>query len=127
MYGHQAHTVDPRDLPSYTIPEAAHYLGVPAATVRYWSVGQGTFEPLIAASSLSPPLLSFLNLTELHVLTAIRRKHGVSMPKVRKAIDYLVENVLDESEQRHPLISRKLETDDLNLFIEQYGQLINIS
>lgn len=49
------------------------------------------------------------------------------MPKVRKAIDYLVENVLDESEQRHPLISRKLETDDLNLFIEQYGQLINIS
>ncbi|MDE0166994.1 MAG: DUF433 domain-containing protein [Bryobacterales bacterium] len=127
MYGHQAHTVDARDLPTYTIPEAAHYLGVPAATVRYWSVGQGAFGPLIRASSLSPPLLSFLNLTELHVLTAIRRKHGVSMPKVRKAIDYLVENVLDESEQRHPLISRKLETDDLNLFIEQYGQLINIS
>ena len=118
---------DPRELPAYTISEAAHYLTVPAATVRYWSVGQGGYEPLIVASQLSPTLLSFLDLTELHVLAAIRREHVISMPKVRKAIEYLVENVLDAPDRRHPLISCKLETDGLDLFIEQYGQLINIS
>ena len=29
-----------RELPTYTISEAAHYLSVPAATIRYWSVGR---------------------------------------------------------------------------------------
>lgn len=30
-------------------------------------------------------------------------------------------------DKHHPLISHELETDGLDLFIEQYGQLINIS
>ena len=127
MAGRRTQADDFRELPAYTISEAAHYLSAPAATVRYWSLGQGGYEPLIAVSKHSPALLSFLNLTELHVLAAIRRKHVVAMPKIRKAIEYLVENVLDESDRPHPLISCKLETDGLDLFIEQYGQLINIS
>ena len=32
-----------------------------------------------------------------------------------------------EIDHRHPLISRELETDGLGLFVEHYGQLINIS
>ncbi len=67
-------------------------------------------------------------MVELHVLAALRRKHDVPMPKVRKAIDYLQtqtkQTVLD---RRHPLISQQLETDGLNLFIERHGQLVNIS
>ncbi len=127
MNGRKAQTDNLGELPAYTIAEAAHYLTVPTATVRYWSVGQGDYEPLIMVPEHSPTLLSFLNLTELHVLAAIRRKHVVAMPKIRKAIEYLVENILDEPDRRHPLISYKLETDGLDLFIEQYGQLINIS
>ena len=118
---------DSRDLPAYTISEAAHYLGVPAATVRYWSVGRNGYAPLIQVPERSPALLSFLNLTELHVLAAIRRKHEVKMPSIRRAIQYLAEHARRAADKRHPLISYELETDGLDLFTEQYGQLINIS
>ena len=80
---------DPRELPAYTISEAAHYLAVPAATIRYWSVGRDDYAPLIEVPAHVPTLLSFLNLTELHVLAAIRRKHEVKMPSIRRAIQYL--------------------------------------
>lgn len=120
-------TQDLRELPAYTISEAAHYLTVPAATIRYWSVGQGRYGPLIEVPGRAPTLLSFLNLTELHVLAAIRREHDVSMPKTRKAIRYLADNAPDAAARRHPLISRALATDGLDLFVEQCGDLINIS
>ena len=72
-------------------------------------------------------LLSFLNLAELHVLAAIRRKHTVSMLKVRSAIEYLRKNTTNAKDKRHPLISKQLETDGLDLFIQRYGELVNIS
>ena len=118
---------DPRKLPAYTIAEAAHYLAVPAATIRYWSVGRDAYAPLIEVPAHVPTLLSFLNLTELHVLAAIRRTHEVKMPSIRRAIQYLAANAQSAMDRRHPLIGRELETDGLDLFIQQYGQLINIS
>ncbi len=120
-------TGDPRDLPAYTISEAARYLAVPAATIRYWSVGRDNRTPLIEVPAGAPPLLSFLNLTELHVLAAIRRQHAVKMPSIRSAIQYLAAHARGPMDKRHPLISRELETDGLDLFIQQYGRLINIS
>ena len=120
-------TNDPREWPTYTISEVAHYLSVPAATIRYWSVGRDDYAPLIEAPQHVPTLLSFLNLTELHVLAAIRRKHEVKMPSVRSAIQYLAEHAQGAVDKRHPLISRELETDGLDLFIAHYGHLINIS
>ena len=127
MAGRRRQPDDVRELPAYTVSEAAHYLAVPAATVRYWSVGQDAYAPLIAVPSRSPTLLSFLNLTELHVLAAIRRTHVVAMPKVRRAIHYLMTTASGATDRRHPLLSRVLETDGLDLFIEQYGRLINVS
>ena len=118
---------DPRGLPAYTISEAAHYLAVPVATIRYWSVGRDDYAPLIVVPRHDPALLSFLNLTELHVLAAIRRKHEVKMPSIRRAIEYLAEHARRATDKRHPLISRQLETDGLDLFTEEYGKLINIS
>ena len=118
---------DPRELPAYTISEAAHYLTVPAATVRYWSVGRDDYAPLIEVPAHAPTLLSFLNLTELHVLAAIRRTHEVKMPSIRRAIRYLAAHARQAMDKRHPLLSHALETDGLDLFIEQYGQTINIS
>jgi uncharacterized protein (DUF433 family) len=119
--------IDRRDLPAYTIGEAAHHLSVPAATVRYWAKGQDGYQPLIDVPDHQPTLLSFLNLVELHVLAAIRRKHTVPMPKVRVAIDYLKARTRTAADKKHPLISRQLETDGLDLFIERYGELVNIS
>ncbi len=122
-----ARTYDPRALPAYTISEAAHYLCVPAATIRYWSVGRNGYAPLIAVPGGSPTLLSFLNLTELHVLAAIRRTHEVKMRSIREAIRYLATRAKRQADKRHPLIGPDLETDGLDLFTEQYGQLVNIS
>ena len=120
-------TADPRKQPAYSIAEVAHYLSVPAATIRYWSKGQGDHGPLIKVREHTPTLLSFINLTELHVLAAIRRKHTVSMPKVRAAIRYLTKTALRAPDRLHPLISHVLETNGLDLFIERYGRLINVS
>lgn len=120
-------TDDHRDYPAYTITEAAHYLAVPPATIRYWSVGRGTCEPLIKVSRHTPTLFSFLNLTELHVLAAIRRKHQVKMPGIRRAIQYLAAHAQQAFDKRHPLISHELETDGLDLFTEHCGQLVNVS
>ncbi len=121
---------DIRNQPAYTIAEAAHHLSVPPATMRYWARGQGPYPALIDIPKVRPgvpALLSFLNLVELHVLAAIRRKHTVSMPKVRTAIDYLSKHTKRKADKRHPLISRQLQTDGLEFFIERYGELVNIS
>ena len=119
---------DRRELPTYTISEAAHYLSVPAATIRYWSVGRGDHLPLIeAASPSTPTLISFLNLTELHVLSALRRKHRVTMPAVRMAIEHLSRLANTRIDARHPLVSRVLATDGVHVFTDYYGQLINLS
>lgn len=118
---------DYRSLPAYPITEVAHYLSVPQSTVRYWSSGQDNYAPLIDVPAIDPVLLSFLNVVELHVLSAIRRKHTISMPKVRTALEFLRNYSTNAHDQRHPLISRQLETDGLDLFIDHYGQLVNIS
>ena len=127
MTERQLRKQDFRELPAYTISEAAHYLSVPATTIRYWSMGRDRYEPLIQVPPHKPTLLSFLNLTELHVLSAIRREHRLKMSGVREAIRYLADHAEGSMGRQHPLISQALETDGLDLFVEQCGQLINIS
>src|SRR5713226_7775685 len=83
--------------PAYTIAEAAHYLRMPEETLRSWVAGR--FYPASGQVKRSQPLirlddpkrkhLSFSNLVEAHVLAAIRRHHGVRLPKIRKALDYV--------------------------------------
>lgn len=118
---------DLRQQPAYTIGEAAHYLNMPQATTRYWATGQGQYPSLITVPHHRPTLLSFLNLVELHVLAAIRREHTVPMVRVRAAIKWLEKHIVDPADKKHPLISKQLETDGLDLFVEQYGKFVNIS
>ena len=49
--------------------------------------------------------------------------HRISLHKVRIAIDFIKEELKSD----HPLAYHKLETDGLDLFVEEYGQLINVS
>jgi uncharacterized protein (DUF433 family) len=122
---------DPRELPLYSVPEAAHYLLIPPATLRSWVKGRyypvrggrRFFRPVIELPQKDSHLLSFVNLVEAHVLDAIRRQHEIALPKVRRGVDYLRK----EFESRHPLADQKMETDGNNLFVQKLGQLINIS
>lgn len=122
---------DPRELPAYRLVEAARYLRLPSRTLRNWLVGwdyptQGgprSSVRLIEPASSQPLLLSFVNLTEAHVLAAIRRKHNLSLHAVRKSLDYLTR----KHPSSHPLIDQQFETDGVSLFVDFYGNLENIS
>lgn len=122
---------DRRLIPSYSFREAAHYLRIPLATLRSWVFGrkypteQGKqfFRPIISVPDKKHHLLSFMNLVEVHVLTAIRREHNIPLYKVRTALDYLKKKFPSD----HSLADQNFETDGLDLFIQKYGELINIS
>jgi uncharacterized protein (DUF433 family) len=116
--------LDPRDVPSYDMVEAARYLRMPKSTLRSWFTGQDRFQPVLRAASTGPTTLSFFNLVEAHVLNAIRREHDVPLQRVRLALD-TAQALLPQS--RHPLIDQRFETDGVDLFIRKYGELINLS
>lgn len=130
---------DPRLLPVYTIREAAHYLHISQGTLRSWVRGRyyptqteerHFFRPVI---ELPEPVfdddedkilsLSFLNLVEAHVLTAIRTVWGLPLSKAREATEYLREKF----GSKHPLAEFDLETDKLNLFIRTVSGILNVS
>jgi hypothetical protein len=119
-----------REFPTYGVAETAHYLQIPQTTLRSWVVGRryptgnGTraLEPLITLADPNRSLLSFMNVVEVHVLDAIRRQHQIRLAKIRQALRYL-----QHFPSRHPLADQKFETDGLDLFIQRYGRLINIS
>lgn len=127
IYGGQ----DPRDVPAYSVAEAARYLRLAPATLRSWVVGRpyprgGTvafFEPLIQLSQSSNNLLSFRNLVEAHVLWALRTRYDVPIKAVRTTLNY-AERALGI---RHILLSPELQTNAGDLFLSKYGDLINLS
>ena len=124
-------TTDGRDAPAYTVTEAAHYLRLPAATLRFWALGRqyptaegrARFFPLIRPASQNPALLSFWNLIEAHVLRSLRTEHGVSVPALRNALDFAERELGIE----RPLLRPELRTDAGSAFLEKYGALIEVS
>jgi uncharacterized protein (DUF433 family) len=121
----------PEEQPVYSLTEASRYLLIPSATLRSWVVGRKYptdsgpkfFRPVIEVPDGSRTGLSFVNLVEAHVLDAIRRHHQVPLSKIRQAIDYLRKHFLSN----HPLADQRFETDGLDLFIDKFGQLINVT
>jgi uncharacterized protein (DUF433 family) len=67
--------------------------------------------------------LSFWNLIEAHVLRSLRTEHGVSLRDVRRALTYAERELRIE----RLLLNRQLLTEGGQLFLEQYGKLINLS
>jgi uncharacterized protein (DUF433 family) len=120
---------DPRDIPIYSISDAAKYLRIPVGTIRSWtvSVSNGSNfskpQPLILTQDIKPKLLSFTNLVEIHVLRAIRKHHQMQRDKVRIALDYIEEKF----QVLHPLASEKFSINGVDLFIERYASLFNVS
>lgn len=118
---------DPRELPIYSIADGAHYLRLSTSTLKSWVTGRlgatGKHLPPIIRTPGSgyPKLLSFFNIVEAHIVSAIRRVHGVPMQKVRRAIH----RVELEMGSRHPLIDARFQTDGIDLFMEKFGKLVN--
>lgn len=109
---------DPRHLAAYTVAEASRYVRVPPGTLHRWlhpEVG------LIVPDE--PPFMSFTNLVEAHVLAAMRRAHRVSMPRIRRALDY----VRTRLDVERPLVESQFETDGIDLFLQELGALVNVS
>lgn len=122
---------DIRDRPAYTVTEAARYLKVAPATLRSWVAGRpyptgsGTVhsKALIRPAKNPPPMLSFWNLIEAHVLRSLRTDHAVPMDCLRRAITYAEKSLQID----RLLLSPELRTDAGKLLLERYGQLIELS
>ncbi len=120
-----------RDNPAYTLAEAARYLKLAPATLRSWVLGRryptaggdGQFHPLIRPASRHPPLLSFWNLIEAHVLRSLRTEHGVPVRALRQALAYAEKQL----HVQRLLLRKELCTDAGEVFLNRYGQLINLS
>jgi uncharacterized protein (DUF433 family) len=121
---------DPRDIPAYTYADAANYLSLPLSTLRSWirgfeyqtRGGRRLFKPVFHLPEPELPRLSYTNLVEAFVLGSLRRKYMIDLHKIRTAIASLER----EFGSRHPLAEHRFETDGIDIFVERYGQLINV-
>ncbi|MFS8085774.1 MAG: DUF433 domain-containing protein [Acidobacteriota bacterium] len=122
---------DPREIPAYRFTDAASYLGIALTTLRAWvkgmhyakrGGGKAFFKPVFALPEPDRPLLSYTNLVEAFVLSSLRRKHKIDLYKIRIAIKALQR----EYSSQHPLAEHEFETNGVDLFVQHYGQLINV-
>lgn len=104
-------------IPTYTLAEAARFLGVPRSTFSTWAKGYVrrpphrpvvTGEPILTSVEVEPgfPCVPFVGLAEGMVLAAFRRG-GVSLQHIRAAVSILEREIGME----HALASRRLFTD----------------
>jgi uncharacterized protein (DUF433 family) len=123
----------PEEIPAYRIPEVAQYLAIPVSTLRSWVFGQRYktddgkghwFSPLIRAQHKDLRLLSFMDLVEAHVLTALRRQHVVPMPVIRRALEHILK---ETPNTKHPLADRQFATAGKELFIEEALRLTSVT
>jgi uncharacterized protein (DUF433 family) len=123
--------IDPRLAPAYSVAQASHYLRIPAPTVRSWVLGRhyprragyGRFDPVISAPPDPEHRLSFRNLIELAALRALRTEHEFKLSAVRSALGY----ARKELGVVGLLASKDLYARPGELFLEHYGQLINLN
>jgi uncharacterized protein (DUF433 family) len=101
---------DLRELPTYTIPEAAAFLGLPVRTLRSWYLGTDPiFRPSAKVGGI--PLLSFFDLVDAHIVQVARRNHKVPMSRIRDGIRQMRK---EGSKTRHPL-----QDENIRIFARQ--------
>lgn len=123
---------NPTEMPAYPIAEAAHYLRLPKSTLRSWTLGQHyetkvgrrRFEPLIRIADEEARMMSFKDLLEAHVLSALRREDLIQLDTIRRAVKRIHRECPDS---RHPLAEAPFAKVGVQLFIEELGQLVNLS
>jgi uncharacterized protein (DUF433 family) len=123
--------IDVRNRPAYSIGEAANYLRMSPATLQSWALGR-TYptvsgekfcEPIFVIADKPNRRLSFVNLVEANTLAAMRRDYRLKMPNIRAALEY----VSDQFGVKRPLCDQQFETNMADLFVERFGELVNVS
>jgi uncharacterized protein (DUF433 family) len=120
----------PRDLPLYAIADAARIVRLSPATLRSWVLGrpystrEGArhWEALVRIADPPGSRLSFTNLVELHVLSVLRGKK-VRVDRIRSAMRFIKKEMGTE----HPLADVDTHTDEIDVYVEFFGQLVNAS
>jgi uncharacterized protein (DUF433 family) len=123
-------SLDPINVPRYTVPEAARYLPMPPGTLQSWvagrpysiKTGSRWWANLIHRPDPEDPRLSFSNLVEAFVLLAIRKQYHVKMHDVRIALDFS-KNSLGVDKV---LLSKDLRVAQGSIFLRRLGELINV-
>jgi len=109
---------DIREHPSYSIPEAADYLGIPESTLKTWVRGyrrRGRLHPpMIRPADPRNGLLSFYNLVEAHILEAARRKN-VPTRRLRIAVEWAYETLPGP----HPLVTHEFALAGRRVFVQK--------
>jgi uncharacterized protein (DUF433 family) len=105
--------IDFRDIPNYSVSEAAGYLTIPVDRLRSWLA-----RSLIKIPDSNTKLLSFINLVEAHVLRGIFLSNEISLDRVSTAI-----NKINEQFHKPHLLAR----NEFNLFIDNLGQFLQLS
>ena len=108
----------------------AEYLDIPKATLRSWikgyryqtNSGKKFFKPVIRVPDPDKHLLSYTNLVEAYVLSSLRKMHRIDLQKIRIAINRLEKDF----DSKHPLAEYRFETYGKEVFVQQYGQLVNV-
>ncbi len=119
---------DPRDLPAYPVADAAGYLGLNYHSFYSWlrpirfQTESRYAERALIERPLNSRHLSFFNLVEGHLIKGLVKAHNVPLAEIRLAIEYCER----ELEVDRLLISGQLKVGLGSLFIEKFGQLINV-
>ncbi len=105
---------DLRDFPTYTIPEAAGFLGIPRRTLWEWFIGdQRLLRPSGSVADL--PLLSFTDLVEAWAIYLLRSQHRLSMQSIRRAL----RNLPKYTRAKNPLVSDNLRVIEDSLLLNR--------
>jgi uncharacterized protein (DUF433 family) len=104
-------TLEPREVPSYRIAEAAQYLRMPKATVRAWALGQGSFRPVLDLETVvidpevqfGRPVLVGTGIPTLVI--ADRYKAGESIAELARDYDRAEEEIQEAIRCELPLAS----------------------
>jgi uncharacterized protein (DUF433 family) len=124
--------LDIRDVPTYGIPESAHYLGISESTLRSWLYGRlyrtrsglvKRTKAIIQPADARNEILSFYNLVEAHVLLFQRQVYGIKLPAVRTAVEHVKKTLGLE----RPLIHQVFYTDGRDLFIKELEEKVIIN
>ena len=87
-----------RDIPTYTIPEAARFLAIPARTLFEWFRKPHLLKPSAKTSGIA--LLSFKDISEAYVLEILRNVYGIGTGQLAA----ILRNARLETKLKRPLI-----------------------
>lgn len=113
------------DDPLYTPTAAARHLRLPVSSLRWWTLGNGSHLPVIRIADPHEHQLSFRNLVEAHVLSAVmcHDRDRVPLAVVRRVLTLLEEEFRSE----HPLADARMGGEGKDFFAARFGALVNAS